>query len=768
MDKMHVERFSIQSGTWQQDPANIRLVDASSRRYRRSRGSLYLLSEPVRGSPVSPAILGELLDLVVDTYYEASGSITRGLREALLAANGYLFEANLRANSDHRLLLGLNCAIIRDSDVYLAQLGPALATWQQQGRLERFPADSIWLRSESPSAFDLGREPPAGLRKDVEPDLYHLVLDEAMVLVLSTTALERICSPTERLRVLSHSGVDGIGRNLETLANGRDLSAIVINPSGGQRQEPPSPKGRPSGKSEQAEPRAPTPEAPAPSLAEPGKGRTTAAQEAAQPTAESMRGDALPVAPRVERLPDASQPAWDDAAPIERPRERQIDLSQVRAGLGEGAGKLRQGAGDLLLQVLPESMPERPPTREKTSAGMPLGGWALVAVALAIPLVMLALVILTRLQYDRAQHDQFASIRTIAQTRYDQAMGVQDRDYTRRVLYEALQAVDDGLAISPNDEDLVALKRRIQVRLDEIDSVQRLYHFWQLAVLDDVIAAPVDSSRIIAEGIDLFLLNRGSDRVYHFMLNDVGDALQPMDKSPLLVQKGHMQSGVRVGDMVDIAWLEAGGQRTLSTFVMLERGGSLLAYQPQQGIDVLPVADSESWLKPQAIGGYFGNLYLLDPLQSRILKYVPTDNSYITSPSDYLNPQVAVDLTGAVDMAIDGNIYVLFADGKVAKFYQGDAQPFSLAGLPTPMRNPTTIFVSGPRQPDGAGSVYITDTGNERILQFDKNGNFVRQLRAKDGEPQMSNLRGVFVDEQRQRMFLLSGKTLWLCDLPKG
>ena len=57
--------------------------------------------------------------------------------------------------------------------------------------------------------------------------------------------------------------------------------------------------------------------------------------------------------------------------------------------------------------------------------------------------------------------------------------------------------------------------------------------------------------------------------------------------------------------------------RSLSTFMALESNGSLLAYDPLRSpgspeIDVLPVADSDKWLKPAAIGGYFGNLYVLD------------------------------------------------------------------------------------------------------------------------------------------------------------
>ena len=117
-------------------------------------------------------------------------------------------------------------------------------------------------------------------------------------------------------------------------------------------------------------------------------------------------------------------------------------------------------------------------------------------------------------------------------------------------------------------------------------------------------------------------------------------------------------------------------------------------------------------------------------------------------------------------MAIDGNLYVLFADGQVDKFLNGEARPFSMQGLPTPMLSPTTIFISGPQDPEAVGYVYVADTGNERIVQSDKEGNYLRQFQDRSGEGRMKGLRGIYVDEEEGRLFVLSGRTLWLASLP--
>jgi hypothetical protein len=63
------------------------------------------------------------------------------------------------------------------------------------------------------------------------------------------------------------------------------------------------------------------------------------------------------------------------------------------------------------------------------------------------------------------------------------------------------------------------------------------------------------------------------------------------------------------------------------------------------------------------------------------------------------------------------------------------------------------------------GYVYVADTGNARIIQFTKDGTFVRQFQAQSGESQLDDVRGLFVDETRGRVFVLSGNTLWLAEL---
>ena len=102
----------------------------------------------------------------------------------------------------------------------------------------------------------------------------------------------------------------------------------------------------------------------------------------------------------------------------------------------------------------------------------------------------------------------------------------------------------------------------------------------------------------------------------------------------------------------------------------------------------------------------------------------------------------------------------------MAKFYDGEPVPFTMSGMPSAMNRPSAIFVSGEPEPDAEGYVYVADTGNQRVLQFDKGGQYVRQLRARIECEEMQDIRGLYVDEETERILLVSGNGLWYAKLP--
>jgi hypothetical protein len=66
---------------------------------------------------------------------------------------------------------------------------------------------------------------------------------------------------------------------------------------------------------------------------------------------------------------------------------------------------------------------------------------------------------------------------------------------------------------------------------------------------------------------------------------------------------------------------------------------------------------------------------------------------------------------------------------------------------------------------DEDGYVYVSDAGNQRIVQFSKTGEFIRQLLGTDAM-HMDDLRSLYVDEVTEELFFINGSGLYLARLP--
>ena len=148
---------------------------------------------------------------------------------------------------------------------------------------------------------------------------------------------------------------------------------------------------------------------------------------------------------------------------------------------------------------------------------------------------------------------------------------------------------------------------------------------------------------------------------------------------------------------------------------------------------------------------------MLDPSLNQILLYDP---DYGGLPEDYFPPPGEVDLAGVVDMAIDGQIYILYADGRILKFLGGQPAPFELTGLYEPLQNPTALFTS-----EEAKFLYVADAGNNRIVQLTKEGRFLRQFKAGEGAA-FDQLKGLVVLEKYNLLYFISGNKLYVTNIP--
>ncbi len=730
--KTVVGQLHIAHGVLQEEVDNVLVVESSPLiPLGREKSNLYVMLELEGQPPGRDEISRQLVEIIDKEYSHTPGSITSKLRQAIKRANLFLFEANRQAPRDERRSGGVTCVVLKESDVYIGQAGPALAYVAHKGELSRYPKTSPWLDSAY-LKFKEGYLPSLGLRHDVTVELFRCQVQPGDVILLATTPLARLAKRTKVAEAVVYQGVEAALKNLRGLASGQDLSVLVIE--------------------------------------------VVAAEETkmAGEKIEKLKVEAR----RPERRFPSRKPFFSSiAASVKRIPLPRLDWAGLLDGLVWGIiallAFLWSGVRILLRRILPGTeaavpfyRPRRRARRPRPAARVVDRKRLLIGLAIAIPLIVALVVGIVTIQRGKVTRAYLAELVQQAREKKEQAWArTGDKDAARQLLLEAQGLLNEALTLNPEETFGVdALQREIQTKLDEINNVFKLYWVPRLYEYQDPSSDP---SRVIVNGIDIYVLDRGADRVYKHVLNEAEDGLEEPEGVAIL-REGDPVGEIVVRELVDMIWMPAGGERQTSNLLVLEKGGALLEYSPTWGLKVLPVGAKERWRAPQLMGSYFGNLYLLDPQLNQILKYLPTaDGGYNNPWQDYLDPQANIDLGGTVDMAIDGFIYNLFADGTIVKLLSsgepssGQPVPFEQTEIDEPLRNPTALF-TGPDEE--TKSIYVADAGNKRIVQFSKEGRFERQFKADDDV--LDRLKGLFVDEIGGKLYFVSGNRLYLANLP--
>ena len=169
--------------------------------------------------------------------------------------------------------------------------------------------------------------------------------------------------------------------------------------------------------------------------------------------------------------------------------------------------------------------------------------------------------------------------------------------------------------------------------------------------------------------------------------------------------------------------------------------------------------DSAGWIKGGAIEAYLRYLYILSSENNQVYKYERLSNRY-SAPAGY---NVNGDLAGALDMAIDGNIYVIKEGGVVVKLLRGEVRPFVIRHAPEGvLANVAKVF----KNPDG--SLYFLDPVQARVIVVTDGGasgesTYLRQF-VFEGE-QIGELKDLYVDEDESQLFVMDEKRIYKVDL---
>ncbi|HRN96052.1 MAG TPA: hypothetical protein PLD54_01235 [Candidatus Levybacteria bacterium] len=147
----------------------------------------------------------------------------------------------------------------------------------------------------------------------------------------------------------------------------------------------------------------------------------------------------------------------------------------------------------------------------------------------------------------------------------------------------------------------------------------------------------------------------------------------------------------------------------------------------------------------QAIDVFGSNVYLLDSGKKMVEKYAPS--SY--SASNYFTVAPA---TTPIAMTIDGSVFVLYDNGKVGKFTRGADDGFNLTGIQGIIGKKSMIYTE-----EDFSSLYIVDTGNQRLLVVAKNG----EVKQEFSWDIFKNATDFAVDEKNKTVYVATSKDLY-------
>lgn len=420
----------------------------------------------------------------------------------------------------------------------------------------------------------------------------------------------------------------------------------------------------------------------------------------------------------------------------------------LRLGSGESEGQTRRMAGAQAY-------------RRQPAAAAPLISWKLLLyVSLAIPVLVGLIVGILYWQKGRQREAEYTEFITGAQNKFQQAQTA-DPSAALGLMAESEALLVEAEKIKTGQPEITELRQKMAEQTDKVGNVQRLYYLPQLRQYTD---EGTNLKSLLVQGVELYVLDTGTDRIFHHRLDDLGESLLPDDQSLLVVSRGQAVNNITVGDLLAMTWMPAGGNRQTSDLVVLNSTG-LLEYNSSWGTTTSNLATPGTpFGLPAAVDSYFGNFYILDPPANKLWRYIPTSDGYSAAPESYFPADKPVDLTGAIDLAIDGAVYVLYKDGRVSKFEGGQPAGFNITGLDKPLNNPVAIFTA---PNESVQHIYIADTGNRRVVQLNKDGSFVRQFKPREGEGvSFANLQDIFVDEIGGKLYILDSNNLYVGNIP--
>lgn len=590
----------------------------------------------------------------------------------------------------------LLCAVLREQELYVARAGSGVAVYRHAGAVSTFPPD---LTSDE-ALFG----PPLGVHPVPDMKMTRYAVAEGSRLLLADARL-----------------ADMHREQMEAALYSSDISEVL----NGLREAAPKQIALLAAEFV-------TPEAPSP-----------AAVKAAVTSSRPVVAPPVPAVTTTGELPVVPAPVPAEEAKPKPPSVLAVALRRLGAGLALTGGRgLRLFSG-----TLDRWLPPPQGGRSWLSAS------GATAIAVIIPILIVAVVLL--LGIGRAGESQFEVCVEQAQETAAVARSIDtgDRNGTLAAWNAVITAIDECNDLRTGDPTLAALTREAQSVIDVLFVVQRR----DTGLIQSFPNAEL--TRIIQQGLDLYILDGRNQLVYRVTLSGDGRSAVPGATQAISAMRfGAVVGDRRVDNLIDLVWLPDSTQ-----VAALDRTGLLIECSPRflQDCQWQRLLGAERWVAPTHILYWQGRLYLLDPGANQIWRYDATGGTFASIPIEYFSGASRPDIRTSVGFGIDdrGSVYVLLANGEMTKWVSGGQTPFTYANFPEgqALTSVDSLYLNA--DPLGQG-LYVVSRQRRTVYEMSLAGTFYNSFRSFD-EDLFAGLTSVVSDVNQQVVYALSGNSIF-------
>ena len=742
--------------------------------FKRRRGQLFTITDPSRadGEP----LCRRLIEIIEDEYFrDPSRSITRSLQAAIIVANEFLRAENAKVAADRQLRVGLCCAAVRDGDIFIAQVAPATAFILHNGLVTRV-FSSYSLASETGGKGTSHASDALGSRLDPNVNFGFSPLGEGDLVVLATGTSWKMIPDRYIMDAARHMDPEMAAQELlasyKAHARRPTTSMIVMKmaelPMRSKRSEDIRGDGqageRRNGRNEQERPLAGVVEAAELGADLPSRGGKYRSKGATGVLAKSRSTRADPEEPRASGS-NSSRASRTRAQEVEETRNPRSSTGltlwdRIRLSVGHTQERPRRLPGPSVDTVGKPSVKLRRPPQMRGERRRPSPILQLVMMVLLAAVVVVVGNAAIGFWKSWQIGDPAVLLRQAQEKQAAAASAANPKD-ARADLVQASELLNRALQ-AKDDQSVRTMAATVQGDLDKMDGVVRIGSASVVVDFSSLVQQKGDVSQMTLDGNNLYVLDRAQSSILKYTLTPDGKGVAQGQGKTVLVKKGDRIDGKVVGDLLAMTWMPAGQLRTQAALFVLDSNGSIISYDDNTGLSRIDMSGGQNWGAIRTIKGFAGGLYMLDTQQKSLYYYPPTKNGYESQAYVIVDANARVDLSKVVDIALDGNLYLLDSTGAVTRFTrEGRPQDFADDVPDGKVAGPKALFASASTR-----SLYLLDSAGERILQFSPEGKFQRQFKADGKNVSFKGARDLFVDEANRRVYLLTDKSLLEFDLP--